>query len=237
MKVSFLLLILALMLGFKLHATDDFRAWTDVDGRTIDARVLDFDGDSAIRIELRDGRAFTLQINRLSTLDREWLDSWEKPKAAASKILDRYAVIEWLSREFKLREFSYSNTVPRRMHGPVRAQHAWLPDPRPPSYLYPDRPTIYTDYRPEGKIIGFFKKDGMDWRGETDIPYAFLASASTILNRRVFVILISARQGDVPDVIILSQFQIGDTKYDVTEINYHVNKQGVTKFHTQLVGH
>ncbi|PQO27902.1 hypothetical protein [Blastopirellula marina] len=55
-----------------------FRTWTDVDGRTMSARLLKRVGD-LIRVEQEDGRGFTIPLSRLSEADQQFVDQ-EIPK-------------------------------------------------------------------------------------------------------------------------------------------------------------
>jgi hypothetical protein len=59
----------ALVLACGLRAAE-FRPWTDVDQRTIEARMLSLDGDS-VMLELKDGRKVPVPLARLSPADAE----------------------------------------------------------------------------------------------------------------------------------------------------------------------
>ena len=56
------------------------RTFTATDGRTLDAKVLKVNGDSAF-LERNDGRAVTVPLDRLSACDREYLAAWAKNDA------------------------------------------------------------------------------------------------------------------------------------------------------------
>ena len=59
----------ALILACGLQAAE-FRPWTDVDKRTIEARMIGLDGDS-VMLELKDGRKVPVPLARLSPADAE----------------------------------------------------------------------------------------------------------------------------------------------------------------------
>ncbi len=63
------------------------RTWTDVQGRTINARLLHTDASkTSIEIERADGVRFTLPVARLSFADQQFVQNWvpepESPAAA-----------------------------------------------------------------------------------------------------------------------------------------------------------
>ncbi len=54
-------------------AAEEVRIWTDLEGRTIEARLLSAEGD-AVTIRRTDGRVFTFSIERLSPEDRAYVE-------------------------------------------------------------------------------------------------------------------------------------------------------------------
>ncbi len=66
----------------------DARTWTDVQGRTIEARLINADATAGtIEIERADGAHFTLPVSRLSAQDQVFVREWaarQTPAPAAS---------------------------------------------------------------------------------------------------------------------------------------------------------
>jgi len=60
-----------------------YRTFTDSRGRTVQARVLDVDGDK-VTIERRDGKSFTLAISAFSQADQDFLRRPVRPEPAAA---------------------------------------------------------------------------------------------------------------------------------------------------------
>ena len=73
-------LVTLLLCGYPFNTAvaDELRTWTDVQGRTINARLLSADpSTSTIEIERADGTRFTLPIARLSYADQQFIQHWE----------------------------------------------------------------------------------------------------------------------------------------------------------------
>ena len=63
---------------FNTAKADSVRTWTDVQGRTINARLLQSDpGKATIDIERADGIRFTVLLARLSFADQQFVQNWE----------------------------------------------------------------------------------------------------------------------------------------------------------------
>ena len=63
---------------FSTAVADSVRTWTDVQGRTINARLLHIDSSKAtIEIERADGVRFTLPLSRLSYADQQFIQNQE----------------------------------------------------------------------------------------------------------------------------------------------------------------
>ena len=68
---------------FTTALADELRTWTDVQGRTITARLLHADqGKATIEIERADGVHFTLPIARLCSADQQFVQNWVPEPAA-----------------------------------------------------------------------------------------------------------------------------------------------------------
>ncbi len=62
----------------------DARTWTDVQGRTIEARLINADATAGtIKIERADGAHFTLPVSRLSAQDQVFVREWTARQAPA----------------------------------------------------------------------------------------------------------------------------------------------------------
>ncbi len=88
--------LLSLVAPFLLGATTLFgtdasatRNWTDLQGRSIQARLLTPPVDGSIKIERADGKVFDLRVERLSTADQDYLRSLaSSPEAATAEAGD-----------------------------------------------------------------------------------------------------------------------------------------------------
>lgn len=79
-----LVILLATLLSGVLHA-DDWRVFTDLEGRTVEARVL-FVGDGEARVSLRQsGREAWLKFDSLCEEDRDYLDAWSPGQPTAEE--------------------------------------------------------------------------------------------------------------------------------------------------------
>lgn len=81
-----------------LHA-DDYRKFTSTDGKTIEARILDYDRNDGVDIELRDGTTFhNVPVSRFLSQDRAYMRDWkhrreEQTNSAASLMPDSKIVM------------------------------------------------------------------------------------------------------------------------------------------------
>lgn len=57
------------------NETSTFRNWTDLHGRSLQARMLAPPVDGTLKIERADGKVFDLRVERLSTADQDYLRS------------------------------------------------------------------------------------------------------------------------------------------------------------------
>ena len=105
---------------FTTALADELRTWTDVQGRTIQARLLHADlGKASIEIERADGVHFTLPIARLSATDQQFVQNWTPESAAPSTppadepdlALHELspAQWEWLTQAGSMSPHNYSN--------------------------------------------------------------------------------------------------------------------------------
>ncbi|CAM2977042.1 hypothetical protein [Rariglobus hedericola] len=82
-KLLACLVTLQFTCGFTLQATDtqDFRQWTDVNGRTMSARVVEVPNAESVKIERADGRIFTVPLKTFSTADQSYVKTWVEESA------------------------------------------------------------------------------------------------------------------------------------------------------------
>lgn len=77
-------------------AADALRVWTDVQGRTIEARLLSMDSvKETVRIERADGSVFELPILRFSPADRAYARSWASTQAVYADGLRELTSENW----------------------------------------------------------------------------------------------------------------------------------------------
>lgn len=107
--IACLVTLLACGLPFTTASGAELRTWTDTQGRTIEARLLDTDTAKAtIRIERADGLQFTLPLARLSEEDRRF--ALQQAADAAGKPALREleeAHWEWLARSGSIQPKNY----------------------------------------------------------------------------------------------------------------------------------
>ena len=81
-------MVTLLLCGYPFHTAvaDSLRTWTDVQGRTINARLLHTDASkTTIEIERADGVRFTMPVTRLSFADQQFVQHWvPEPEAPAA---------------------------------------------------------------------------------------------------------------------------------------------------------
>ena len=106
---------------FNTAEADTVRTWTDVQGRTINARLLHTDASkTSIEIERADGVRFTLPISRLSFADQQFVQNWvpepESPAAATPAESPSNALTElseanftWLTQAGSMTARNYVN--------------------------------------------------------------------------------------------------------------------------------
>lgn len=77
LKLLACLVTLQFTVGLTLKATDthDFRQWTDANGRTITARLVETTGADSVKIERQDGQVFTVPLKTFSAADQAYVQS------------------------------------------------------------------------------------------------------------------------------------------------------------------
>lgn len=77
LKLLACLVTLQLAGGLTLKAADthDFRLWTDANGRTITARLIENTGADSVKIERQDGQVFTVSLKTFSATDQAYVKS------------------------------------------------------------------------------------------------------------------------------------------------------------------
>jgi hypothetical protein len=115
------LLSTLLLVGYPLNTTlaESLRTWTDVRGRTIEARPLQADlSKNTIEIERHDGVRFTLPIAHLSQGDQQFISNWQPegniktsavPNSADSLTELTPAQWKWLTEAGSITERRYVN--------------------------------------------------------------------------------------------------------------------------------
>lgn len=84
-KLLACLVTLQFTCGLTLQAADpqSFRQWTDTNGRTITARLLDTPDAESVKIERQDGRVFTVALKTFSTADQNYVTAVRAETSAA----------------------------------------------------------------------------------------------------------------------------------------------------------
>jgi hypothetical protein len=77
LKLLACLVTLQFTCGLTLKAADthEFRLWTDANGRTITARLIETIGADAVKIERKDGQVFTVPLKTFSAGDQAYVQS------------------------------------------------------------------------------------------------------------------------------------------------------------------
>jgi len=117
-------LVTLLLCGFPFNTAkaDTSRTWTDVQGRSINARLLHTDASkTTIEIERADGVRFTLPLARLSFADQQFVQHWvpepetpgapattEAPSATLAELSS--ANWEWLKQAGSMTARNYVNS-------------------------------------------------------------------------------------------------------------------------------
>ncbi|MET0262099.1 MAG: hypothetical protein ABW223_04325 [Rariglobus sp.] len=85
-KLFACLVTLQLMCGFTLKAAapQDFREWTDVNGRTMNARLIAAPNAESVKIERQDGLSFTVPLTTFSAADQKYVKAWRAENASSS---------------------------------------------------------------------------------------------------------------------------------------------------------
>lgn len=83
LKLLACLVTLQLTCGLTLQAADqqELRQWTDINGRTITARVVDAPNTDSVKIEREDGRVFTVALKTFSAADQAFVTTWRSEQA------------------------------------------------------------------------------------------------------------------------------------------------------------
>jgi hypothetical protein len=86
-KLLACLVTLQFTCGFTLQAADaqDLRQWTDVNGRTMCARLIDAPHADSVKIERQDGRLFTVPLKMFSAADQSYVKTWRAEAAQAAQ--------------------------------------------------------------------------------------------------------------------------------------------------------
>ena len=68
--------------GLTLQAADsqEFRKWTDTNGRTISARLVELADASSVKIERADGHVFVVPLKTFSTADQAYVAAFREGK-------------------------------------------------------------------------------------------------------------------------------------------------------------
>ena len=114
-------LVTLLLCGYPFNAVlaENVRTWTDFQGRTIEARLLQADlSKKTIEIKRADGVIFTLPIARLSQGDQQFIHNWQPegniktsavPNSAESLTELTPAQWEWLTQAGSMTARKYIN--------------------------------------------------------------------------------------------------------------------------------
>jgi len=120
-------LVTLLLCGYPFNTAvdDSVRTWTDVQGRSIEARLLQADTSKAtIEIERADGVRFTLPIARLSQADQQFVLNWQPevdstasalPSSSGSLAELSPAQWEWLAQAGSMTARKYVNSPAEQM--------------------------------------------------------------------------------------------------------------------------
>jgi hypothetical protein len=82
-KLLACLVTLQFTCGLTLQAADqqELRQWTDANGRSINARLVDAPTADSVKIEREDGRVFTVAIKTFSDADQAFVSNWRSEQA------------------------------------------------------------------------------------------------------------------------------------------------------------
>ncbi|MBC8040900.1 MAG: hypothetical protein H7Y06_10185 [Opitutaceae bacterium] len=83
LKLLACLVTLQLTSGLTLQAADpqEFRQWTDTNGRAITARLVEAPNTDSVKIEREDGRVFTVALKTFSAADQAFVNTWRAEQA------------------------------------------------------------------------------------------------------------------------------------------------------------
>ena len=120
-------LVTLLLCGYPFNTAvaDSVRTWTDAQGRSIEARLLQADTSKAtIEIERADGVRFTLPIARLSQADQQFIQNWQPevdvtaaalPGSSGSLAELSPAQWEWLAQAGSMTARKYVNSPAQQL--------------------------------------------------------------------------------------------------------------------------
>ncbi|HTJ78412.1 MAG TPA: hypothetical protein VL357_05400 [Rariglobus sp.] len=104
-KLLACLVTLQLTSSLTLQAADpqDFRKWTDTNGRTITAKLIDAPDASSVKIQREDGRTFVVSLKTFSSVDQAYVkasldgesDVAPAQESAAAYALDEVKPVTW----------------------------------------------------------------------------------------------------------------------------------------------
>ncbi|MCS6242310.1 MAG: hypothetical protein H2172_00405 [Opitutus sp.] len=119
-------LVTLLLCGYPFNTAkaDTVRTWTDVQGRSINARLLHTDASkTTIEIERADGVRFTLPLARLSFADQQFVQNWvpepESPGAPATSEAPSAALTELSSANWEWLKQAGSMTARNYVNSPA----------------------------------------------------------------------------------------------------------------------
>lgn len=83
LKLLACLVTLQFTCGLTLQAADqqELRQWTDTNGRSITARIVDAPNADSVKIEREDGRVFTVALKTFSAADQAFVTTWRTEQA------------------------------------------------------------------------------------------------------------------------------------------------------------
>ncbi|MDF1811860.1 MAG: hypothetical protein P1V20_06585 [Verrucomicrobiales bacterium] len=85
MKIPILISLFAILLHLSVQAENTFRNWTNSEGRTITAELVELKGDNAT-LRMKNGRKYVVALSTLSEEDRQYSATWLEEKAAAEAL-------------------------------------------------------------------------------------------------------------------------------------------------------
>ncbi|MBC8009911.1 MAG: hypothetical protein H7067_07420 [Burkholderiales bacterium] len=100
LKLLACLVTLQLTSGLTLQAADqqELRQWTDINGRSISARLVEAPNADSVKIEREDGRVFTVALKTFSAADQAFVNTWRTEQediAAGRPVLKEPDAATW----------------------------------------------------------------------------------------------------------------------------------------------